>query len=423
MAAGKTEKRWRVVIANAWGGNRGDEAMINTLGRILMSISPGMNIDVLPYRNEDLDIDKSLNVRRNCVGEYWYANVPDFLLERDGTKVVRKFLRLSTTVLHKLGVLAPRSIVDGCDLMISAPQGPTLGDMYNAKERIVDPLRAARDANVPYMILAVSAGPFYDDAPAQEIVGSVLSSAKAVVVREALSLSNVLAKYPSLRNVDSAIDIVYARKWTLDDKDPSHVVLYDDFMSRIRSNAVGGCISLTPARDPTNKFDEAEYIEKYVALVDHVIARSEGQFLLFPHLVFDMPALEKIRSRVKYPEKVFVLPPVLDSDFQRDAISRMSFFVSSRYHPTIFSVQAGVPFLCIKNQFKVEGMLQRIGLGDVPTCWQDESISTFLSTFDACWNLRAELKEQVDGAAFRAQLIARKYEGVLRDEFVEFSKR
>lgn len=423
MVAGNTEKRWRVVIANAWGGNRGDEAMINTLGRILKSISPSVGIDVLPYRNEDLDIDRSLSVRRSCVGEYWYANVPNFLLKQDKTTLVRKFLRLTTTVLHKLGVLAPRSVVDGCDLMISAPQGPTLGDMYNAKERIVDPLRAARNANVPYMVLAVSAGPFYDDAPAQEIVGSVLSSAKAVVVREALSLSNLLAKYPNLRNVDSAIDIVYARKWVLDGKDPSHTAIYNEFMSQISRNVVGGCISLTPARDPTNTFDEAEYIAKYVALVDHVLARSEGQFLLFPHLVFDMPALEKIRSRVKSPEKVFILPPVLDSDFQRDAISRMNFFVSSRYHPTIFSVQAGVPFLCIKNQFKVEGMLQRIGLGDVPTCWQDEPIPTFLAAFDSCWSGRVELKNRVDGAAFRAQLIARKYEEVLREEFSEFSKR
>lgn len=423
MAAEKMEKRWRVVIANAWGGNRGDEAMVNTLGRILKTISPNVIIDVLPYRNEDLDIDKSLNVRRNCVGEYWYASVPNFLLENDTRTIVRKFLRLSTTILHKMGVLTPRSIVDEYDLMISAPQGPTLGDMYNAKERIVDPLRAARDAKVPYMVLAVSAGPFKDDAPAQEVVGNVLASAKAVVVREALSLSNVLKKYPNLNNVDSAIDIVYAQRWTLEGKDAGHVKIYNEFMAGVGENAVGGCISLTPARDPANEFNEAEYIKKYVALVDHVLTRSEGQFLLFPHLVFDMPALEEIRSRVKSPEKVLILPPVLDSDFQRDAISRMSFFVSSRYHPTIFAVQAGVPFLCIKNQFKVEGMLQRVGLGGIPTCWQDESVASFLTTFDSCWDERGGLREKVDGAAFRAELIARKYRSVLQAEYEEFNVR
>lgn len=408
---------WKVLIANAWGGNRGDEAMMNTLGRLLRSISPGVQVDVLPYRNEYLDIDKVLRVRKNNIGEYWYATVPSYLLKYDGNKLVRKFLRLTTTLLHKLGFLAPRSLVKNYDLLISAPQGPTLGDMYNAKERIVEPLRVASQVKVPYMVLAVSAGPFYDDAPAQKIVGDVLGSARAIVVREELSLSNILGKYPQLKNVGAAIDIVYARKWTIEGKAPDNLALYNKYISKIGVGAVGGCISLTPARDPSNKFNEAEYIEKYVSLVDHVLDVTPGYFVLFPHLIFDMPALEKIKSRVQHGDRVYILPPILDSDFQRDAISRLSFFISARYHPTIFSVQAGIPFLCIKNQFKVEGMLQKIGLADVPTCWQDESVSELLSAFDACWSAKEDLSAKVQQAAQLASTIAQKYEEVLRSEY------
>ena len=409
--------RWRVLIANAWGGNRGDEAMLNTLNRLLREVCAQVEVDVMPYRNEALDIDPQMTVRRNTIGEYWYAPVPEVLSGALRARIPRGAVKVLSTALHRMGLLARRSLVRSYDLVISAPQGPTLGDMYGAKERIVEPLRIAQACNKPYMILAISAGPFKADSPAQKLVGDVLAGAQRVVLREEVSLGHVAARYPQLGNLEAAIDIVYALPWSLRDKAPGQLSAYREFMAGVGDGALGACISLTPARDPSNDFDRGAYVDKFVALVDHVLERSGEKLVLFPHLAFDMPALEQIRSRSRFTDQIFILPPELDSDFQRDAISRLGFFVSSRYHPTIFAVQAKVPFLCIKNQFKVEGMLDKIGLGEVPCCWQDEPLESFVSAYDACWERRTELRDAVAAGADRAARLASRYQALLAEQF------
>ncbi|MCB1907313.1 MAG: polysaccharide pyruvyl transferase family protein [Rhodocyclaceae bacterium] len=411
-AAGKV-LQWRVLIANAWGGNRGDEAMLNTLNRLLKSITGEVSVSVLPFRNEDLDIDADMRVERSRIGEYWYAEIPRGMHSALNARVPRKLARIVTTTLHRAGSLADESLVRPYDLILSAPQGPTLGDMYSAKERIVEPLRLAQRVGKPYMILAVSAGPFEASTASDGLVQSVLQGASRIVVREEVSLGHLRQKFPSLANVEAAIDIVYASRWSLTGKPEPERRAYEDFMADIGGDAVGVCISMTPARKPTNPFDREAYLRQFCALMDHVLSRSAGRLLLFPHLAFDMPALEQIRAAVSQPQRVSILPPNLDSDFQRDAISRTGFFISSRYHPTIFAIQAGVPFMCIKNQFKVEGMMEKIGLGAIPSCWQDESLDRFKDTFDACWRERDGIRSQVRVASEQAGSIASIYREVL----------
>lgn len=408
---------WRVLIANAWGGNRGDEAMLNTLNRLLRSISPDVAVAVLPFRNEDLDIDRDMTVERTRIGEYWYADIPRGMHSALNARVPRKLAKLLTTALHKTGTLADADLVRPYDLVLSAPQGPTLGDMYSAKERIVEPLRLARQLGKPYMVLAVSAGPFEASTPSDELVRGVLAGARRIVVREEVSLGHLKSKFPTLANVQAAIDIVYALPWSLGAKAAQEVAEYEAFMASLGGDATGVCISMTPARKPTNPFDREAYLAQFTALMEHVLKRSPGPILLFPHLIFDMPALEQIQRGVSQPERVRILPPKFDSDFQRDAISRMGFFISSRYHPTIFAVQARRPFLCIKNQFKVEGMMEKIGLGDIPSCWQDESLERFCATFDACWDSRDAWQARVSQAAERAEAFASVYREVLDAEY------
>ena len=110
-------------------------------------------------------------------------------------------------------------------------------------------------------------------------------------------------------------------------------------------------------------------------LFRHILDSTDRPLYLFPHLAFDTPALENLKAALGNDERITILPRELDSDDQRPLMASMEFFVLlPRYHPTIFAIQANLPFLCIKNQFKVVGMLDKIGLGNFPTCWQDESV-------------------------------------------------
>lgn len=404
---------WRVLIVNAWGGNRGDEAMLNTLNRLLHTVTPDVTVEVVPYRNEQLELDPDMHVLPGAIGEYWYARLPSVIQSRVRRRIAHKLTRAVTTALHVAGALPPRALFSGSDLVLSAPQGPTLGDMYRAKARIVAPLRRAQELGIPYMVLAISAGPFKGRSLSKRTVGRILGGAQRIVVREDVSLQHLRSTYPKLKNLGSAIDIVYALPCSLERKPRVTLERYQRFMADVPRDALGACISLTAARDPSHKFDRTQYIEKFLRLIDHALGESQSELLLFPHLEMDLPALQQIKSGSRYCERIKILPADFDSDFQRDAISKLRFFISSRYHPTIFAVQGQVPFLCVKNQFKVEGMLQKIGLGALPTCWQDEPADVLIRTFDACFRKQGALREQIVKASTAAADAAGIYRQVL----------
>ena len=57
--------------------------------------------------------------------------------------------------------------------------------------------------------------------------------------------------------------------------------------------------------------------------------------------------------------------------------------------------------------------MAKIGLGDVPSCWQDESLDAYRQAFDAAWDGRVALEAQTREAAGRAHDMAAVYRDVL----------
>jgi len=226
-----------------------------------------------------------------------------------------------------------------------------------------------------------------------EYVFKVLKGARQIILREDISLDNVHKKYPTLNNVSTAIDFVYCLPPYLKDKPTQILRQYEQYVSQIEDGStIGACISLTAARSPKNKFDKEEYLKTMIAFFDHVLMKTNCKLILTPHLNFDLPYLERLIKAVKEPERISIYHEIFDSDFQQDFMRRkFKFFISTRYHPTIFAVKKEVPFMCILNQFKTEGMLNKLDL-DFERCWQDDSIGILKSTFDKCWNKRGEYK-------------------------------
>ena len=400
----------RILVANAWGSNRGDEAMLNTLYRLITSIAPGATVDIAPFRDEDLDVDPGMRVQRDRIGIHRYVGMPSPVARRGRHRAVRPVLR-RLVARPQVWRRPLRRFVESYDLVLHAPQGPGIGDMYpDLKLDLLRILETARLAGVPYAMAGVSLGPFEDGTPDERYTSDVLQAAEAIVVREDISLAHVLARYPQLDNVQAAIDIVYALA-------PAPGLDGDGRLGEVASSVdagtIGACISLTPARDPGNAFDVDGYVAGFVALLDHVLRTTSAPIVLFPHIAHDLPQLERIARSVTAPDRVRILPPELDSDAQRAVIAKLGFFISSRYHPTVFAVQSQVPFLCIKNQFKVEGMLDKLGLGALPACWQDEPLDVQRRAFDESWNARDEIRSALGGAAARAEALAATYRETL----------
>ena len=293
-------------------------------------------------------------------------------------------------------------------LVISAPQGPTISDMYHYKEKILYPLYYANKFNIPYIIIGVSMGPFNKKSNNETEVLSILKGAKKIIVREDISLDFVKQKYPTLNNISSAIDLVFATDNDIASKSVTLQNNYSSFVSNVGKNSIGACISLTPPRKPDSYFDKELYISKMALFFEYVINVTNKNIILFPHLKFDMSYLQKIKIITKHSNQITIFPECLDSDFQQHMITHnLEFFISSRYHPTIFAIKGETPFMCIKNQFKTEGMLLTLGL-DFPTCWQDDSSAIFQDVFHKCWSKRfyytSEIKKAHQLAKNRASL-------------------
>jgi polysaccharide pyruvyl transferase WcaK-like protein len=408
----------KILIVNAWGGNRGDEAMINTLFRLIKASFPEVLVDLLSFRDEILDVDSDISQISDRVGIYYYSSLTPVLRKLVGFLERIKLPKRGALIETFLRVIRFFSILDLAfmkkyDLIISAPQGPTISDIYTTKIKTVYPLSYASRFKVPYVILGVSMGPFDPKTKDDLYVYNVLSNAAKIVVREDISLNYVKEKYPKLNNITSAIDLVYADLLTNGKRETEKNNISDFVISNVRP-LVGACISMTPARTPKNLFDKDEYIQQMSSFFDYVIEQTGGQIVLFPHLDFDMPHLRDIIQRSSFKERFSILPPNIDSDGQQDILRSLDFFISSRYHPTIFAIKAELPIMCIINQFKTEGMLNKLSL-TLPVCWQDESLEDLKKTFLACWVKRDEIKASIKTALYTAKKEAEKYKNVLNE--------
>lgn len=405
----------RILITNFWGGNRGDEAMLNVLYRLIKKIDSEVEVDLIPARDEELDIDKGIHQITDKLGMFYYSAMTPLIrsiwrfLERHRIPKRRSLLNFLLFFIRIAGNFE-MNFIKQYDLVLQAPQGPAISDMYNLKQESLYHMYHALRLNVPYAILGVSMGPFNKHTRDEQCTYRILSHARKIIVREDISLQHLKEKYPDLSGVSSAIDIVYSA-------DSADYLLPDSLKEfpagKSERPLIGACISSTPARKPTNPFDKEAYAQKMAALFDHVIQVTKCRLVIFPHLAFDMPNIQRMISAMGQHSDVYILPQEHDSGAQQAYMRRLDFFISSRYHPTIFSINALVPVMCILNQYKTEGMLEKLKL-NFRTCWQDEPLEVMKEIFEENWQKRQIIKEQEREGLAIAKSEAKVYEQVVR---------
>jgi polysaccharide pyruvyl transferase WcaK-like protein len=145
------------------------------------------------------------------------------------------------------------------------------------------------------------------------------------------------------------------------------------------------------------RYDLDRYVGQVGTLLEHVLARTDCAVLLMPHFYLNFQEqmlLQRVQERLQRPDRVASIDPALDAECQMHLYSRAAFAISHRYHPTIFAARAGCPFLCIRHQFKVSGMLAlfddpgpRVMTPDGPERWID--------AFDEAWRSRESIMKQV----------------------------
>jgi polysaccharide pyruvyl transferase WcaK-like protein len=145
--------------------------------------------------------------------------------------------------------------------------------------------------------------------------------------------------------------------------------------------------------------DVDEYVSRMERLLGHALDVTRGHIVFFPHFYGEDRTEQQILAALVQrlsgsAPRVSILHPFLDADAQRALYRLADFAISHRYHPTIFALMAECPCLCIRHQFKADGMLQMFG-DPGPVVRTDDSLERWMAAFDEAWHGRDELRQQV----------------------------
>lgn len=383
----------RIGVVNAWGANRGDEAMLSTLMHFLTERIP--DVQTVVYSNEWLDLLRYRDVEVRP----WMTLTELF----PGSGRVARRLRGLAALASPAAANIPATRPLDYDFVVSAPAGPYLGDLYPRTElQCLLQLASAAACGIPFGILATSAGPFA--APLRNVLRArVLRNAAFWTVREEVSAGHLTALHLPFEPV-VGLDLVFAHPT----REPA------EFASEVRQVALARTMAMMD-RQPTilvtlnltdylradgrvERFDFDSYVSQITILLEHTLKRTDCAILLMPHFYTnfrEQMLLKRVQEQLKRPGRVTSLDPTFDAECQMHLYSRAVFAISHRYHPTIFAARAGCPFLCIRHQFKADGMLAFFG-DPGPRVATSDGLVRWIEAFDQAWASRGAIASQVD---------------------------
>ena len=280
------------------------------------------------------------------------------------------------------GARAFYKALHGADVVIHAPGGPSIGDIYLAQEKTkLSRLQAVKASGVPYVFFAPSMGPFKNEAR-NPIRKEILEGASLICLREDVSKEMLEEFIPGIQatvTLDSAfqhdIDMI-ENKYKLDH--------YDQLKEFIGSgeNVIG--ITVTDLQwntlyrnDGTTEKRIREAFSRFILY----LTQSGYKVLFIPQLFDDGNDFEYMSSFAI--NNCFVMSDQYDCYFQQYIISRLKAVVGMRYHSNIFSAKMGTPFISVSYEQKMFGFMRKAGLLSYCLKIQDLSFEELKKKFDS----------------------------------------
>jgi len=367
----------KILITNIWGNNRGDEAQADAL------IAHIINEQIKPEISCFLANDKSLEINNPI------KKLPFITSELLGNDFITRddlYYNLCERVVAE----------DKYDLFIEAPHGPDIGDLYtNRLNYGVSAGRLAKHLSIPIHFAASSYGPFLKDIPYRK---EVLSYSNSIVAREPLSYEYLVNYVPELRDkIHLGIDWVFASNEA--DFIYSHNDIFMKEQTILQSeDYIGATINPVPIRRIINdnkKETNACNNDELASFFDKVIELSKMKLAFFSHIYpIDSKNITIIVNKMKHNKDVHIINQSIKWFDIVKLMKHLKFFISFRYHPTIFAIKAQIPFTCVMNQHKTEGMLRMLGLEEF-SLYEDEGINNIYNIFCSCWNKRLKIVDSI----------------------------
>ncbi|MEM6774818.1 MAG: polysaccharide pyruvyl transferase family protein, partial [Pseudomonadota bacterium] len=314
--------------------------------------------------------------------------------------VVYALLRRVGVSLRVLLAGEARRIIEAfetADLVLSAPGGPYFGDIY-ANHEIVHwfYIWLGRIYRRPMLLYAPSAGPF-EIRWLNRVRRHLYRAFRVLCVREDISRGHLHALLgedtPVTVTADSALQQTVAPKDRREYFVGQRAPLAQKYLVVVSAIQYRFPLATDPAAA------QSDYESALLACLEHLNARKDCHFLLFPQLYgsahSDVPFLESLRSRMPVGASSEIVSQDWDSNAQRQLIGMCDLCIASRYHPQIFAASATVPGICIYYEHKARGFMEALGMQDFAFDIGDLHSATLLQALDRCLQERDALLQRL----------------------------
>lgn len=383
----------KVLIVNQHGGNRGDEAACRGMIYGLRRFIPGADIriaTVYPLELKGLtDIPLTDNLcLRDLGGQKVARRMLGYIIDFYAGSRARPQHRELLTWYRE------------ADLIISAPGGPYLGDLYPWTEKeLAFHIMLGTLSRSPVMVYAPSMGPF-ERRFSNRWRRMILKRVDLITVRESISAGYL-----------SSLGIHLDRKYITADSALQQPVQPDLGESVFRREGLVadrkyiGFVPLEIERFRTDS-DRMHYIEVLTQLLRLLSQQFDAHFVVFPQrcgIWDDTPFIEFIVSVSGEGNRVHIVSAACNSDEQQALVGRMDGFISFRYHPTIFAMRQYVPCVAVTYEHKLRGFMQAVGMDEY--CFDVGSVTAaqVLQKFEELWGERNEIRKRVESSVLRLE--------------------
>lgn len=274
------------------------------------------------------------------------------------------------------------------DIILYAPGGPMIGDLYKAGS-LINCFKLIINSKKPYAFFAPSMGPFTKN---KGIIRRILNNSKLICLRESISKEYVqslnINKEPIV-TLDSAfqhsIDLEY---------NESLLKKYTELNNFLKNKKVIG-VTITDLQWHKSYKDNqiSENIKRtFKKTIQHL--HDMGYAILFIPQLFGT-ANDKDYMDSFAIDNCFTMSDEYDCYFQQYVISKLYCVIGMRYHSNIFSAKMGTPFISVAYEQKMEGFMKKANLFDYCIMINELNSDNLISKFNLLVSNYDSYKEQL----------------------------
>lgn len=384
-----------IFIINQHSDNRGDQAACRAMIRTLETMVPDAQFTIASF-SPQYPLIEGTNIRHLGFNNFAKSNLVQSTLWAFFPRLrglLARFVSASNLVFL--------NAYDEADVVVSAPGGPYIGDLYGMEPRFLYYDWLAHVFGKPLVVYAPSMGPF-SGRLRNFLRRYVLNKAAIVLVRDPISFDYVhrlKLEVPIFLAADSALQedfSVFDREAILD-------------LVGIAKDDHGPFVGMTPAelswhpsrrrnRDAEQLTTNEEIVTILAEIIDWIWIKYKARVVFFPQLFgrqSDMNVIHQVISAAKFGYQALILPSMMDSDDQQRLAGLMSLFVGMRYHSAIFAVKAGVPPVCIAYEHKTVGFMNSIDLNELVISVDELEVSKLKHIIDYAFENQSVIRQRL----------------------------